>query len=124
MTERKIKRGDFVMRRRQCAMNDHFNCHPYSFGQVVEMRLETSETRPNAPHVKAGGSWFEICILPFDKEMAPIKGGGWIQWCPTECILIPGWFYGLLVITWPLVKQFYRKPLDGRITDGFGFGKK
>lgn len=124
MTDRKVKRGDFVMRRRQCALDDHFKCHPFSFGQVVDMQLETGDTRPDAPHVEVGGSWFEVVVLPFDRHMAPTKECGWIQWCPTECIIISGWLYGLLALTWPLVKRLYRKPLDGRITDGFGWRAK
>lgn len=122
MTKRKIKRGDLVMRRRQCALDDHFKCHPFSFGQVAGMQLETSETRPDAPTWSAG-SWIEVVVQPFDRDMAPIKSDGYIQWCPSECRLIPGWLFGILVLTWPIIKHLYRRPLKGQSTDGFGWAR-
>ena len=108
------------MRRRQCAWDDHFKCHPFSFGQVDSIITETTETRPDAPHTEPGEFWPEVVVQPFDKDMAPVKESGRIQWCPTECIVIPNWLFSILVLTWPLVKRLYIKPLTGQTTDGFG----
>lgn len=121
MSNRKFKQGDFVIRRGKCDRKDHFKCHPLSFGQVVEYRMETFETRPDVELLGGNKEWEEIVILPFDKDMAPLSDNpidqGWIQWSPVEMIRIPKFIYCLLGLLWPLLKLVSLKPLNGRITD-------
>ncbi len=115
--KRKVKQGDFVIRKGKSDLEDWFLCHPISFGQVVEFKMENWKSRPGLPYVEDGESWEEIKVIPFAYEMAPIAENGWIQWSHKEIIKIPRFVYCLLGILWPLLRLTYLKPLDGRKTD-------
>jgi len=112
-----FKTGDFVLRKRKSYGGDFFKCHPLSFGQIVDFVKEDGITRPEAPHSQYAKSWTEVLVQPYDKEMAPLKEDGWIQWCPSEIIKIPKFAYCFLGLFWWFIKNLYRKPLNGQITD-------
>ena len=80
---------------------------------MIEFVKCDESTRPSATDQPA--EWSEVVIRPFDNKMAP--DGAWLQWVEEECIPIKPWVYCILGIVWPLLKLFYRKPLNGQHTE-------
>lgn len=117
MDRKGLKVGDLVTRTATCVDKDYFLCHEFSFGQIVEFRTETIETRPDCKVAVPGEPWVEAVVFPFDVDMAPIKGKPWIQWVPGEIVKISKVRFILMIILWPMLKRIYSKPLDGRVTD-------
>lgn len=113
---RGIKPGDFVIRKAHGAepVEDSFQWHPLSFGQVIELVVcdPANRKEANCP----GHVWMEVTIMPFSSKMPP-KHEQYLQWTPEECIVISGWTYCLLGVFWPLIRLVYRKPFNGQKTD-------
>jgi len=112
-----LKIGDRVARIAVGAFGDNFKCHEYSFGRIRAFQIETEESRPDAAPKFKLKKWVEILVMPHDDKMAPEKERPWIQWGPEEVIKLSKFQYFIKVITWPVVKRIYNRPLDGRNTD-------
>ena len=115
----RLKTGDFVFRKNKSEGGDYFKCHPFSFGQIVNIVEENKFTRPDSPFAEQDEPWHELLVLPFDKRMAPAAEDGWIQWGPSEVIKVPRLIFCLLGLMWPLLRWLYPWKLDGRTTDYF-----
>lgn len=115
-----IRPGQFV---RRVAVSPHpidpFQCHPFSFGQVIDVVVESPESRNDNPDLAILGEdaqWKEVVVSPFDNRMSP-KGDFWIQWTPDECVALTWWGILWRIAFWPVRRLFYRKPLAGQSTD-------
>jgi len=115
----KLKPGIFVRRRANTKwVLDPFQCHPASFGQIVELTTEDANSRSDNPKLAAYGdaTWPEVVVAPFDIRMSPQKKF-WIQWSPDECIIIGRIQFLFMGLIWPLLRLLYSKPLEGQPTD-------
>ena len=113
---RRLREGDFVMRRRKGDPGESFQCHRGSFGVVEEFVEEVGEQRPNVKHVKPCETWTEVRVRPFSNRMVP-RGETVIQWVPCECVKIYHAGFLVLAVLWPLVRLLHRAPLLGQSTD-------
>ena len=111
--------GDFVRRKSHSPWKlDPFQCHPASFGRVIDIVVEDCQSRSDNPRLGVYGTekWVEVVIKPFDKRMAPYEKPT-IQWSPNECIRIGRVEYMLMIFLWPLLRLLYREPLRGQSTN-------
>ena len=121
-----LKLGDLVRRPSTSPWRlDPFQCHPASFGQVIEFVTECADSRADNPKLRVHGAstWTEVVIAPFDERMSP-HGKFWIQWVPNECIKISLFNYAIRALFWPLLRLLYRRPLAGQSTDWWIFKRR